>query len=869
MTAIKHTLQREVFLPCDERLLAVLHVTKSGKKKKASFVCAAVTTEKPIQALICEVKKSERGDSYKKKLSWALRELRVLDAKYVNGKDTAEFEMTFDKLYKWTASSMTEKYAFIQCLWKLSQRYLVQKPEYTRIPHGILEDTVASSETDKSVQQVEDIALGQDSDWHALTQREERDLETLMAQCDFAISNAELFAEQLSKDLSVLDGANIHSIMGSEDQVLELMVLLDDGLHEAVAIEEKLDDYEQKLQSVKELMETMKDKDQLIHVRNHNHLQLLAQLDQLITQLDMDPRFMTALLNADLSNGRSVQQCTEAALCLLKCMQTEIHPALRKMSAVQEQEKKFTKLKSSFTKRIAHHLNNLFIHQGNELGENLSRYGSDVKLPNHSSSHRDLLPYAGLMNWLKVVEPDSYMKLRKVYTASLAKLYDREVREFIESSKQKLATVRPEKKGLVPGLSTPKVSGQSGSSSSLNRSIDHRTLKSPSLSTLDSDSRGSDPDMSGRLKFDQLFEHILIELAPVCLAEQEFCVQFFHLNDDPPSDISTTPKKGKKSSQKEINLEIRTMMPELFPSLETELNSFIVYGITLDSFNCLYVYLRLNQHVRSAEDTGSFLSKTYGSCLIKVKRSFDGFVERQVQMIRDTRPNKTKKVNILPFVSHFEDFAQQAEAIFRGSEHRVALDKAYVQMVNTVFEEIGRVASESQKTPSTVIMMENHHHMFSVLSQLKISSLENQKKEAKIRYQDQRQGYVISCLGTPMEKLHMFFEGIESKVACGVKMAEVGYQLAFSKQELRKVIKEYPSKEVKKGLELLYKKVDKQMCSQENLLQVVWHSMQDEFLKQYTHFEDMIKKCYPDSGITLEFGISDLLAFFSEIAQSH
>ena len=42
--------------------------------------------------------------------------------------------------------------------------------------------------------------------------------------------------------------ANIHSIMASEDQVLELMVQLDKGIQEAVRIEEKLDEYEQKLQ---------------------------------------------------------------------------------------------------------------------------------------------------------------------------------------------------------------------------------------------------------------------------------------------------------------------------------------------------------------------------------------------------------------------------------------------------------------------------------------------------------------------------------------------------------------------------------------------------------------------------------------------
>jgi len=38
--------------------------------------------------------------------------------------------------------------------------------------------------------------------------------------------------------------------MGSEDQVLELMVLLDTGLQQANKIEEKLTEYERKLQVI-------------------------------------------------------------------------------------------------------------------------------------------------------------------------------------------------------------------------------------------------------------------------------------------------------------------------------------------------------------------------------------------------------------------------------------------------------------------------------------------------------------------------------------------------------------------------------------------------------------------------------------------
>ncbi len=78
----------------------------------------------------------------------------------------------------------------------------------------------------------------------------------------------------------------------------------------------------------------------------------------------------------------------------------------------------------------------------------------------------------------------------------------------------------------------------------------------------------------------------------------------------------------------------------------------------------------------------------------------------------------------------------------------------------------------------------------------------------------------FKSLYSPSLAFQMFFEGVEAKVATGVKEEEIGYQLAYSKAELRKVIKEYPGKEVKKNLEHLYKKVEKQMCEEENLLQV-------------------------------------------------
>lgn len=111
MTAIKHALQRDIFTPNDERLLGIVNVCKAGKKKKNCFLCATgnlvmtvencyrrlllfsgivskiswsfvpVTTERPVQVKVVKVKKSDKGDFYKRQQTWELRDLTEVDAK--------------------------------------------------------------------------------------------------------------------------------------------------------------------------------------------------------------------------------------------------------------------------------------------------------------------------------------------------------------------------------------------------------------------------------------------------------------------------------------------------------------------------------------------------------------------------------------------------------------------------------------------------------------------------------------------------------------------------------------------------------------------------------------------------------------------
>lgn len=67
------------------------------------------------------------------------------------------------------------------------------------------------------------------------------------------------------------------------------------------------------------------------------------------------------------------------------------------------------------------------------------------------------------------------------------------------------------------------------------------------------------------------------------------------------------------------------MMNKIFQCIEMELNSLIALGDKIDSFNSLYMLVKMSHHVWTAEnvDPASYLSTTLGNVLVTVKRNFD------------------------------------------------------------------------------------------------------------------------------------------------------------------------------------------------------------------------------------------------------
>lgn len=121
-----------------------------------------------MQVKVVKVKKSDKGDFYKRQQTWELRDLTEVDAKDASKvrttmglfflesvyfvspfiralslsftvKENPEFDLHFEKVYRWVASSTAEKNSFISCIWKLNQRYLRKKVEFVNVSSQLLE----------------------------------------------------------------------------------------------------------------------------------------------------------------------------------------------------------------------------------------------------------------------------------------------------------------------------------------------------------------------------------------------------------------------------------------------------------------------------------------------------------------------------------------------------------------------------------------------------------------------------------------------------------------------------------------------------------------------------------------------------------
>ncbi|XP_055496657.1 syntaxin-binding protein 6 [Leucoraja erinacea] len=148
--SVKPAINKEIFAPHNERMLAAVQVKRRTKKKipflatggqgeYLTYICLSVTNKKPALVSITKVKQFEGTTSFVRRSQWMLEQLRQVNGIDPN-RDCAEFDLVFENAFdQWVASTASEKCTFFQILHNISQRYLSdRKPEFINCQSKVL-----------------------------------------------------------------------------------------------------------------------------------------------------------------------------------------------------------------------------------------------------------------------------------------------------------------------------------------------------------------------------------------------------------------------------------------------------------------------------------------------------------------------------------------------------------------------------------------------------------------------------------------------------------------------------------------------------------------------------------------------------------
>ncbi|KAK5965150.1 Exocyst complex component 1 [Trichostrongylus colubriformis] len=828
MSAIRKGVQRQLFQTDDERLHAIVHVVRvdGRKKKRPTFFCLAVTIEHPISVRLYFVK-GEKDDTFKKRTRFYLRDVKEVDG--INPKKAlSEFHIVIgDRRYSITASTPEEKDEFIRELYKLSAQYLpVQMPDFYEDSTDFIHD------------------------YQPVSAKEEADFRRLLARAELTIGEADKFAEVLSSQLQSLDGANIQSMMGSEMAVNQLLALLDGALDKVALLEKEIDTCDAILAHVRNSVELIEEKDSLSAVERKNKDRLQQELTDFVAALNtVTDEHIRTLKEANLNDAGSIARCAEAARAVSHFWNGSIPKPLLQMKAYEKRNRDLAVI-DLFVDRFMSHLSAIF----NNLNDfSLGQDWHALSIPKQSQRFHALSPLSDLISWLKTNRPAPYNAAIQRYVDSTKILYKRHFETFFDA-----------------------VIGEVQRLGSVDKRLNSSNLSSKS--SMDKQSFSMSEVSADYAQVSALIETVLGELGPIIEMEQKFCVRFFHINSELLSNAETaSTDSGDSSSMSGRNMErfmneqVRAVMAPLFESLNGHLDRFCKAICKQNPSNVMLLFIIMSKKVLLPQESGSYYSVTFGTFVVLIKRQFDLYMETEGMAFSEIKISKRMRLGILPTIERFAEFVRNAEAVFEGAERRTDLEKWYTHLYRCVCEGIEKAAlNPNSKSPTAVVRFENYHQLYLTLSELKIPCLDAQRKEAKREKEENIDLYVREYMGRPLEKIHVFFDAVQNAIEMrGTKPEEISYQPQFSRVELKKVIAMYPGKEVKKGLEQLYKKVEKHLVDHSSLLQVVWREMQDQFLKQLQGYQRLMSSCYPGSKLELEVTVQDVLSYFSDIAQQH
>lgn len=159
--------------------------------------------------------------------------------------------------------------------------------------------------------------------------------------------------------------------------------------------------------------------------------------------------------------------------------------------------------------------------------------------------------------------------------------------------------------------------------------------------------------------------------------------------------------------------------------------------------------------------------------------------------------------------------------------------------------------------------IENSYYLFKRFSESELTNVDAILRSSKTFYENSLSAYARLSIYRAVGKYSEYFDGLTNLLKTTAP-EEVAFTSTYSKASVKRVLQANPLKELKKSIDLLRQRVTKHFYPHQNLTEVVWVAVKDDFLARERAMNDNLGKVFPGAvDVKPAHSIEDIEKYFS------
>ncbi|KAI1326568.1 exocyst complex component Sec3-domain-containing protein [Xylariaceae sp. FL0255] len=642
------------------------------------------------------------------------------------------------------------------------------------------------------------------------------------------------------------------------------------GLDVAIAECEELDNlltlYSVELSTLSDDIAYIEAQGQGLQVQAANQKLLRNELESLLSTCAITSNDLQALKLSPLETSSGLEEIEAALATLYKAMmkidpssavpeprksedasindhQASLNLDYGQMRIVQEKKEMYLSESQSFLNRLGGFLSRHYDKAIQEAKSTIAGALSKKVDPRNHDAARDLLwKYNPLILYAKEVNLEEWNRYMSIYQEKSNPLYRTEFKDVLDVWKR---NARKPGNADLELLFTAQVEKQQEGTMATARRVTvkrSQTLAKSLGRPLGEGKEKSEKTQDGRSHPYEVFAGIMDDLLPLVEMEQNFIVDFFHATtletSDFPDLVATIRPRDRQvgdlkrlrlmEPDRELARRVTRAMESIFAFLEQDLQNLILWVLSQDALQGVGVLAVLERkQVEVTSSNQDFLNNILQKLNGSLESRFSKFVEEQIRAIEDTKVKIKKRKGVISFMRVFPHFSASIENMLSTTDTtssvRRAVDREYERIIKSMFDSLKVIARENPSTLTNsgadpedkealnyhILLIENMNHFIEEVNTHGLEVLEDAKDTALEEMAEHMGLYINAVMRRPLGKLLEYLENLESQISSGKAMTIIAAQPSNSKATFNKILSSYDGKEVRKGIEVLRKRVEK------------------------------------------------------------